>query len=147
MVPIVPARGACPSYRPGHSVHPIQARHAWRATDPPARPRVEDIAVEDSGLLTLRMADGFLEQRWHHDPATVRALLAEPSARRHTIVLAEPALMLIAAVAVSVCKVDAIVRCPTDTDVGALSLEERLEQLGGFNVAGRDVMDGRTADD
>ena len=97
--------------------------------------------VEDSGLLVLTMADGAVEHRWTHDPRFVRSRLDDTDAP-DDVELAEPALLRVAGSLVSVCRLDAIVRCPTETEVGALSLDERLEQLGGFSVPGRDLADG-----
>lgn len=95
------------------------------------------MAVEDSGLLVLTMADGTVEHPWTHDPGYVRAQLAAPRRASHSVQLAEPALLKLGSGMVSVCRLEDIVRCPTDTDVGALSLEERIERLGGFSVPGR----------
>ena len=81
------------------------------------------------------MADGTVEHRWTHDPRFVRARLAELG-DDEAVELAEPALLKVGAACVSVCRLDAIVRCPVDTDVGALSLEDRIDQLGGFSVPG-----------
>ena len=137
--PVRPRRD-CPSFRPGHTTHWIQAKLSWSRYRDERWP-VDEVVVEDSGLLVLTMADGTVEHRWTHDPSFVRSRLAEPS-RRADVELAEPALLKVGNTCVSVCRIDDIVRCPTDTDVGALSLEERMEQLGGFSVPGRDVVDG-----
>lgn len=133
--PVRPRRD-CPSFRPGHMTHWIQAKLSW-SRDADQRWPVDGVVVEDSGLLVLAMADGTVEHRWTHDPRFVRARLADPA--RGRLQLAEPALLRIGDTLVSVCRLDDLVRCPTDTDVGALSLGERLEELGGFGGAGRDV--------
>ncbi len=139
--PVRPRRD-CPSFRPGHMTHWIQARMSWsRYAD--QRWPVDEVVVEDSGLLVLTMADGTIEHRWTHDPRFVRARLADPERKRTPVELAEPALLKVGGALVSVCRVDDIARCPTGTDVGALSLEDRIELLGGFNVPGRDVPDDR----
>ena len=135
--PVTPRRD-CPSFRPGHQTHWIQARLSWKQYAEDRWP-VDEVVVEDSGLLVLTMADGTVEHRWTHDPRFVRARLADPERRRRPVQLAEPALLKVGGSLVSVCTLDAIVRCPTDADVGALSLEERLEQLGGFSMPGRDA--------
>lgn len=137
--PVRPRRD-CPSFRPGHMTHWIQARLSWRQYEDQRWP-VDEVVVEDSGLLVLTMADGTVEHRWTHDPRFVRARLADPD-RNADLQLAEPALLRVGGSLVSVCTLDDIVRCPVDTDVGALSLEERMEQLGGFSVPARDVVDG-----
>ena len=134
--PVHPRRD-CPSFGPGHQTHWIQAKLSWsRYAD--RRWPVDEVVVEDSGLLVLTMADGTVEHRWTHDPRFVRARLAELG-DDEAVELAEPALLKVGAACVSVCRLDAIVRCPVDTDVGALSLEDQLDQLGGFSVPGRGV--------
>ncbi len=112
MVPVVPARGACPSNRPGHGLHPTQARHLWREAAPDARRQVDQVAVEDSGLLTMALSDGSTTHRWNHDPDSLRGLLDELGEDR-PVVLAEPALLVVGVVGVSVCTVEEIERCPT----------------------------------
>lgn len=116
MIPIVPARGACPTYRPGHAVHPTQARHLWRESAADRRHRVDQVAVEDSGLLTVTLSDGSTTHRWNHDPLALRDLLAQPREDRHAV-LAEPSLLVVTGVAVSVCTLEDIVRCPTHTGI------------------------------
>ena len=135
----VRARRDCPSFRPGHQTHWIQAKLSvsrYRDTRQP----VEAVTVDDSGLLVLTMPDGTVEHRWTHDPRFVRARLAGPD--RRPVQLSEPALLLVGQTCLSVCTVDDAVRCPTDTDPGELSLQDRLDRLGGFGVPARDLREG-----
>ena len=130
-------RHDCPSFRPGHMTHWIQAKLSWtRYRDAPRR-SVESVAVDDSGLLTLTMADGSIEHRWNHDPAFVQYRVADPE--RGEVHLAEPALLRIGSTLLSVCTIDEAQRCPTDVATDELSLADRLERLGGFDTPGRAV--------
>lgn len=109
MVPAVPARGICPSFGTGHAIHPTQARHLWRGAD--AKHRVDQLAVEDSGLLTLTLQGGEVAHRWHHDPAFLREVLADARERPATV-LTEPGLLVVGGLGVSVCGLDRIAPCP-----------------------------------
>lgn len=134
-------RRDCPSFRPGHQTHWIQAKLSWsRHRDAPRR-TVASVQVDDSGLLALTLPGGAVEHRWNHDPAFVRSRLAAP--HRGRVQLVQPALLKIGTTLVSVCTVDEVERCPTDQDPDELSLTERLEQLGGFSVPGSDVVEGK----
>lgn len=111
MVPVVPARGACPRFGTGHSLHPTQARHLWRGAE--ARHRIDHVVVDDSGLLTLTRQDGEVAHRWHHDPTGLREVLADGCERPATV-LAEPELLVVGGLGVSVCTLDRIAPCPAD---------------------------------
>lgn len=132
--PVRPRRD-CPSFRPGHQTHWIQAKQSTRHGR--TRRAVEVVTVDDSGLLALTMPDGTVQHRWTHDPRFVRARLADPD--RGPVQLIEPALLRIGSTLVSVCTVEDIVRCPTDEDPDALPLAEQMDRLGGFSVPGRDL--------
>ena len=125
-------RHDCPSFRPGHMTHWIQAKLSWTRYRDTARRPVVAVAVDDTGLLALTMPDGSVAHRWNHDPAFVRSRLAGPD--RGEVRLAEPALLRIGTTLVSVCTIDEAQRCPTDVATGELSLADRLERLGGFDV-------------
>ncbi len=111
MVPVVPARGACARFGTGHSLHPTQARHLWRGAE--AKRPVDRVVVEDSGLLTLTMVDGEVAHHWHHDPPSLREVLAAGRERPATV-LAEPDLLVVGGLGVSVCALDRIAPCPVD---------------------------------
>lgn len=71
--PAIPAPKQCGSYRPGHSVHHIQAIRSAEDRTPSRSGRVLDI---DGEVVAVRFDDGEVLRYRHHDTARLRAEVA-----------------------------------------------------------------------